>query len=127
MPSQIALFLPIIAAVVSYLMQQEHWPTVVTDREKAWLNGTVAALTIVCAVIVDQFIQGKLTGNAQGDILLIGSATAALQVETYRPLQQWLREIGFPPPAAPAVPAEPTPIILPSSRVSIETKEQQPS
>lgn len=124
MPSQIAIFLPIVATAVSYLVQQEHWPTVVPDRFVTWLNGTIAALTIVLAVSIDLLIQGKLTGSVQGDILLIGSATAALQVETYRPLQQWLREFGFPPPSAPVVPAEPSPIILPSNPVSTETKEQ---
>ena len=68
MPSQIAIFLPIVATAVSYLVQQEHWPTVGPDRFVTWLNGTIAALTIVLAVSIDLLIQGKLTGSVQGDI-----------------------------------------------------------
>lgn len=83
----ITFALPLLAMLVSYGLQQAHYP--------AAINTAIAAGTVIAAAVADVFIQGKLTGNLYADLLLIAGAATALQAEALAPLQQYLRE-NFP-------------------------------
>lgn len=106
------LALPIIALLVSQAIQQNHWSKLV--------NLIVALVTIVGASLLTLVIQGKITGDIYGDILLVGAASAALQSDGLAPLQQYLRDnlLDFSP-----APANPNPVRVP---VALPTNNTPP-
>jgi hypothetical protein len=77
------LALPLLAMLVSYIIQQAHW----SDRANTW----VAGITTLGAAGGSLFLQGQLTSNIYEDFLLIATLAAALQGEAFAPLQRWLR------------------------------------
>jgi hypothetical protein len=83
----VTLFLPFVAALISYGLQQAHWP------QKT--NTLIAGGSIILATIATLLVQGKLTGDIYSDALLVMTASTALQAEALQPLQQYLRQ-SFP-------------------------------
>jgi hypothetical protein len=51
--------------------------------------------TIVLSGLITSFLHGQLTGNVPGDIMIVGSATMALQASSLKPLQDYL-QANFP-------------------------------
>lgn len=88
----VTLFLPFAAALISYGLQQAHWP------QKT--NTLIAGGSIILATAVSLLVQGKLTGDIYSDALLVMTASTALQAEALQPLQQYLRQ-SFPTSAQP--------------------------
>lgn len=83
----VTLFLPFVAALISYGLQQARWP--------ARTNTLIAGGSIILATIASLLVQGKLTGDLYSDALLVMAASTALQAEALQPLQQFLRQ-SFP-------------------------------
>jgi hypothetical protein len=94
------LALPLMAMLVSYGIQKAHF------SDKA--NTTVAGVTVLLATAGSLFLQGKLTGNVYGDIMLVASSSVALQAEAFAPLQQYLRTNFLSRPSQPASSVRPT-------------------
>lgn len=90
--------LPFLAFLVSYAIQRNAWPSRV--------NMLVASGTIILASVATVFIDQKLTGNLYGDMMAVLATATALQMETFRDLQKFLRN-NFPVNSVPE--AEPTP------------------
>jgi hypothetical protein len=89
--------LPFVAFGVSYWLQQ---PTPVTNTPEQntaikTRNATISGASILIVAIVSLLAQGKLTGNPISDMLAVLTLATALQMETFRPLQGFLR--GDPP------------------------------
>lgn len=106
----LTLTLPIIAMLVSQAIRQNHWPE--------YVNLLIAATTIVAASLATLFVQGKLTGNVYGDILLVAGFATALQSDGIAPLQQYLRDhlLNLTPP-----PANPQPVTGVGTRAVVPT------
>ena len=107
-PYLIAL-LPFAAFGVSYWLQQPTLDTNTPAQNTAikTRNATISGTSIILVAIVSLLSQGKLTGNPITDMLSVMTLATALQMETFRPLQGFLR--GDPP----AQPAQTTPSIMP--------------
>ncbi len=78
--------LPFVAYLVSYIIQQAHWPKRV--------NSTIASATILLSAGGTLFVEHKFTGNIYGDFLAIAAIAAGLQSGALLPLSQWLLNIG---------------------------------
>lgn len=83
------LILPLVAFIISYVIQQEHW--------KPETNGLIALITIVVATGISLWLQG---GNIDDATIVAALATAA-QSEALAPLMPYVR--GFPVKSAPPV------------------------
>src|SRR6267142_2976209 len=79
----IILILPVLAFLVSYALQQAHF----TPNT----NSIISIATILLAAIASSLFQGKLTGNTLTDVGAVLVAATTLQVETFAPLQEYLR------------------------------------
>lgn len=103
----VTLALPLIAAIISYSLQQAKW------SDKA--NTIVAGLSVIAAAVLSLFVDGKLTGNVYADAALVVTAAVALQSGSFLPLQRYLIA-NFPANSKPSqpdpAPVAPTPIQL---------------
>lgn len=95
----VTLALPLVAAIISYALQQAKW------SNKA--NTTVAGLSVIAAAVVSLFVDGKLTGNVYADAALVLTAAVALQSSSFFPLQRYL-VANFP---ANSKPSQPDPVV----------------
>jgi hypothetical protein len=93
----IELILPLLAGLVTTLLQQDRLPD--------WANAIIALVGVGAAAVGTAFLGGQLTGDVRADILIVVSAAVALQTVPWAtPLFDWLRthtSIGKP--------AQPTP------------------
>ena len=97
----VTLALPLIAAIISYGLQQAKW------SNKA--NTIVAGLSVIAAALVSLFVDGKLTGNVYADAALVVTAAVALQSGSFLPLQRYLIA-NFPVASKQPDPVVPTPV-----------------
>ncbi len=102
----IVAILPFVAFGASYAWQRSTY----TPQQ----NGMISALTILVAAILSALLSGKLTGNALTDTAYVLTLATTLQVETFRPLQGYLRGDAPAQSNQPPPPASPQPIILPT-------------
>jgi len=75
--------LPVIAYIISYLLQQEHW--------SRWINTTIAGSTVLLAGFCTVLLSHRLTPDILADVLLVASVSAGLQSGALAPLSQWLK------------------------------------
>lgn len=124
-PYLIAL-LPFVAFGVSYYFQRPTPSTNTTEQNSTirTRNATISGASILVVAIISLLAQGKLTGSPISDMLSVLTLATALQVETFRPLQGFLR--GDPtipsPPLQPqpsqTLSVDPRPITLPDRKSS---------
>jgi len=94
--------LPILAFLVSYGIQQEHWGE--------WINLGVAGSTILLSALITSLLHGQITSNVLGDIMVVATATTVLQAGALKPLQDYLR-VNF--PTLPSFPTQPASSVHP--------------
>lgn len=73
-----------LALVLSYALQKAH--------KSAAFNAAIAGVAVLIAGAATVFVQGKLTGDVVGDVVLIVAAASALQAKSLAPLMQFLIE-----------------------------------
>lgn len=92
-----------LALVLSYALQQAH--------KSAAFNATIAGIAVIVAGVASVFVQGRLTGDVVGDVLLVIAAASALQAKSLAPLMQFLIErfpVSSKPDDQPTVTTPPT-------------------
>ncbi len=96
LPYGIAL-LPFIAFGASYYLQRPTPATNTPEQNTVIMrrNAAISGTSILIVAIITALAQGKLTGNAVVDVGYVLTLATTLQVETFRPLQGYLR--GDPP------------------------------
>jgi len=85
--------LPVIAYIVSYLLQQERW--------QSWINTTIAGSTVLLAGFCTVLLTHRLTPDILADVLLVASVSAGLQTGALAPLSQWLKSLDVRSPLLP--------------------------